>query len=49
MNEGSLFLFCFVLFCSYEIHPTGDASSDHVLGVLWKALDKERGAWAWVP
>ncbi len=36
---------CFVLFLSYEIHQTLDAS-DCVLGVFGK-LSTRRGAWAW--
>jgi len=43
MKQASLF--CFVLFCSYEIHPNWDASY-RVLGVFGK-LSTRRGAWAW--
>ncbi len=35
--------FCFVLFCSYEIHRD---DLDHVLGVFGKLLMK-RGTWVW--
>jgi hypothetical protein len=40
MKEGNLF--CFVLFCSYEIHH----ASDRVLGVFGK-LSMRKGPWAW--
>ncbi len=36
---------CFLLFCSYEIHWTQDAS-DRVLGVFG-VLSMRRSAWAW--
>ncbi len=40
MNEGSLFLFCFVLFCSYEIHPTGMLLQIMFLGFFGKLLTR---------
>jgi hypothetical protein len=43
MKEGSLF--CFVLFCSYEIHKPRMLQIP-VLGVFGK-LSMRRCAWAW--
>ncbi len=43
MNEGSLF--CFVLYCSYEIHRTGMLQI--VFFVSLESSRQRTGAWAW--
>jgi len=46
MKEGSLFLFCFVLYCSNEIHWTGMLQIVFLVS-LGKLSTTRRGAWAW--